>query len=70
MLVNLHVATLECCCCFGSSDSRVSLGVWWWGGNKLHTLMVNYMVYFLPSMWDVLALFTACVSLPQMLLSV
>lgn len=70
MLVNLHVATLKCHCCFGSGDSRISLEGWWWGGNKLCTLMVNYMVHLFPSMWDALALFTACGSLPQMLVSV
>lgn len=49
MLIYLCVATLKCHCFLGSSDSKISLDEWWWGGNKLCTLMVNCMVYLFPS---------------------
>lgn len=53
MLVNVCVATLKCHCFLGSSDSKISLDEWCWGGNKLCTLMVNCTVYIFPSMSDV-----------------
>lgn len=63
MLINLCVATLKCHCLLGSSDSKVSLDGWRWGGNKLCALMVNCMAYLFPSAQDVpVSLSVACCS--------